>query len=104
MSDKHAYIVLTFKVWREDRQFVSECLELGVPSCGDTIEEAFHNLEDAVHLYLNSIEEMGDRTRIFKERGIQVRRAKEPHLPPAQVSVDQYVTRHRVKIGASCYA
>lgn len=66
------YIMLTFRVYREGKQFVGECLELGTASCGDTIEEALDNIRDATSLYLSVIEEEGERERIFRERGILV--------------------------------
>ena len=44
-----------------------------VASCGDTVEEACANLDDAVTLYLNGIETNGTRERVFKEKGIVLR-------------------------------
>jgi hypothetical protein len=43
---------------------------LDVASCGDTVEEACANLDDAITLYLNGIETNGTRDRVFKEKGI----------------------------------
>jgi predicted RNase H-like HicB family nuclease len=42
---------LTYRVWQEDDQFVSQCIDAEVTSCGDTYEEALANLEEAVELY-----------------------------------------------------
>ena len=67
-----ASVLLTEVVEREGEQYVSTCLELGTSSCGDTIEEALSNLEDAIGLHLNALEDIGDRDRIFQERGIVV--------------------------------
>lgn len=48
MATAHAgYVVLTLKVFEGDGQFVSECPELGIASCGDTMEEAFENIREA---------------------------------------------------------
>lgn len=105
MSGGGSYVILTYKVWAEKGQFVSECQELGVASCGDTIDEAFRNIQDAVTLYLNSIEEQGDRPRIFKERGIRMLKApRAPKSALTDVSVNEYVTRHCVNIGNVCHA
>ena len=39
---------------RKGRQYVSaKCLELGTSSCGDTIEEALSNLEEAISFCLD---------------------------------------------------
>jgi predicted RNase H-like HicB family nuclease len=46
-------------VWRESDGYVSKCPELGVASCGDTLEEAVFNLKEAVNLYLENAEVLG---------------------------------------------
>lgn len=66
------YIVVTYRVYPEDGQFVSVCEELGTSSCGDTVDEALRNIEDATKLYLNAIEAAGERDRIFRERNIPI--------------------------------
>ena len=48
----------TAVVWREGESYVSKCPELGVASCGDTIEEATNNLEEAVELYIENAKEL----------------------------------------------
>lgn len=50
---------LTGVLWQEDKLFVSKCPELGVASCGATVEEAMHNLREAVELYLENAKELG---------------------------------------------
>ncbi len=66
------HIHLTFKAYKEGEQWVSECVELGTASCGDSIEDAFDALNDATVLYLQAVEEAGETDRIFRERGIEV--------------------------------
>jgi predicted RNase H-like HicB family nuclease len=72
------YVILKLRVYPEGKQWVSECLELGVTSCGDTIEEALGNIRDAVTLYLNTIEEQGEIARTFRERGVVVHSGDPP--------------------------
>jgi len=48
----------TAVVWREGKNYVSKCPELGVASCGDTIEEATNNLKEAVELYVENAKEL----------------------------------------------
>jgi predicted RNase H-like HicB family nuclease len=38
-------------VWREDKHFVAQCLNVDVSSFGDSKEEAFDNLREAIELY-----------------------------------------------------
>lgn len=39
-------------VWKEDKYFVAQCLNIDVSSFGDTKEEALANLQEAIELYL----------------------------------------------------
>ena len=48
----------TAVVWRGGKSYVSKCPELGVASCGDTIEEATNNLKEAVELYIENAKEL----------------------------------------------
>jgi len=66
------YIVVTGIVEREGNQFVSHCRELGTSSCGDTVEEAFRNLEDAIEVHLSALEETGEILRVLRERHIRI--------------------------------
>ena len=74
------YILLTLRAYPEGKQWVSECLELGTTSCGDTIEEALRNIKDATLLYLQTIEANGTRERILGERGIRILGGPPPAL------------------------
>lgn len=65
-------ITLTLEVEREDDQYVSLCPELDVSSYGDSVEEALSRLQDAVTLYLDTIEQDGELARVFQDRGIDV--------------------------------
>ena len=42
---------IDYVVWREDKYFVSRCINVEVSSFGETIEEAISNLKEAVELY-----------------------------------------------------
>ena len=65
-------ITLRLEAEREEDLYVAHCPDLDLSSYGDTLEEAFAHLNDAVLLYLDTIEEDGERDRIFRERGIKV--------------------------------
>jgi predicted RNase H-like HicB family nuclease len=74
------YILLTLRAYPEGKQWVSECLELGTTSCGDTIEEALESVKDATLLYLQTIEANGTRERILKEKGVPIVSGDPPSL------------------------
>ena len=45
---------ISFVVWKEDKYFVSKCLNVEVSSFGNTIDEAVSNLKEAVELYFEN--------------------------------------------------
>lgn len=97
------HVVLTFRVHEEDGTYVSVCEELGVTSCGDTIHEAFDNLADAVILYLDTLEEEGERERMFTELGVTVLPGPPPkdgHEVALRARPNEYVSPHAVRIPA----
>ena len=49
----------TAVLWKEGDAYVSKCTELGVASCGNTIQEAIENLKEAVELYVENAKELG---------------------------------------------
>lgn len=68
----HGYVVLTGTVEPEDHLFVSYCPELGVASCGDTAEGALDNLEEAIAVHLEALEEIGELERVFQENQLSM--------------------------------
>ena len=69
---KTIYIRLTNIITKEDKMFFAHCPELDIGSQGETVEEANSNLKDALVLYLNTIEEIGTRKKIFKKKNIKI--------------------------------
>ena len=86
------YINLEFVIRKEEHQYSSWCPDLDIASCGDTPEEAVENLKDAIALYLDTLEEEGERKEVFKERGIKVKPTDEPAIPRS------FVTQYRQKV------
>ena len=41
-----------FVIYQEGSQFVAQCINVDVSSFGDTIDEARHNIHEAVELYM----------------------------------------------------
>jgi predicted RNase H-like HicB family nuclease len=86
------YIAVQMVVTQEGKQHSAWCPELDIASCGDTPEEAIKNLGDAVELYLNTLEEEGERKRLFKEKGIKLVSVDEAVIPTS------FVTQYRQKV------
>ncbi len=64
-------VELTAVICEEEGGFVSLCPELGVASCGDSVEDAASMLQEAVELYLENVRELGldDEGLLAKARG-----------------------------------
>ena len=63
------HIEFTSLIFKEGETFVSCCPELGVASCGDTVEEARRRLPEAVRLFLEESQWMGTLQDILREEG-----------------------------------
>ena len=68
------YVVLTFRFEREGKRWVALCDELGTSTFGRSLPEAERKLEEAVVLHLDTLEDVGERERFFKEHSITLRR------------------------------
>ncbi len=71
-GDPTLYAQLTIAVWPEGDQWVSQCLELDIASSGPDPDTATLEAGDAVSSYVNTLEELGERERVFAERSIAV--------------------------------
>jgi predicted RNase H-like HicB family nuclease len=49
--------VLQNVVWKEDKYFVAQCLNVDVSSFGESREEALKNLDEALSLYFEDYQE-----------------------------------------------
>ncbi|MEJ5362961.1 MAG: type II toxin-antitoxin system HicB family antitoxin [Spirochaetota bacterium] len=45
---------IKYTVWKEDKYYVAQCLNVDVSSFGQTIDEAINNLLEAVELYFEN--------------------------------------------------
>lgn len=102
------HVPLTITVQRDEDvdQWVGTCRELDVSSQGDTIGEALDETVTATLLYLNMVEELGERKRVFGERGIEAHFGEpdwdsEPHHAPAEgVSTTHVYVGHKEHVPA----
>jgi len=76
-SQKQLYLQCSIVIRKEGDQYASWCPELDVASSGSTIEEARINLDDAVKCYLQTYSELGELSRVLKERGVKLVKAEE---------------------------
>ncbi len=89
-----SYVVVQVVVTKEGNQYSSWSPEFDIASCGDSPEEAVKNLGDALELYLDTLEEEGERERVFKEKGIRIIHGDETVIPSS------FVTQYRQKLPA----
>ncbi len=62
------------------------CLDLGVTSQGETIDEAKKNIVEAVELYLESARDIGILDEILEEAGIDLKTASDA------ITLSEYIT------------
>jgi len=78
------YIALTLKFYKDGKRWVSFCEELGTSTFGRSLAEAEERIREAVLLHLNTLEELGERERFFKDNGITLY-----HHKPKKLSVTE---------------
>lgn len=66
------YVVLTLKFRKVGRRWTAYCEELGTATFGRSLPEADRRIKEAVSLHLNTLEEVSERKRFFKEHNIEV--------------------------------
>ena len=71
-GERVGYFVLTNVAERDGDGFVAACFELGSVASGDSLEEAFENLERAVSVQLEALVEADEWERVFSENGVEV--------------------------------
>ena len=62
----------TVQIWKEGNQFVAHAMPLDVMSSGKTQEEARKSLDEAVHLFLVTANDMGTLDEILQETGYEL--------------------------------
>ena len=70
------YVVLTLKFQQKGRRWTAYCEELGTATFGRSLPEADQRLKEAILLHINTLEDVGERDRFFKEHNIQLHHDK----------------------------
>ena len=70
------YITLTLRFQKEDNKWVGVCEELGTSTYCRTLPGVEKQLQEAVRMHIETLEELGERERFFKENNIRVHTTK----------------------------
>jgi hypothetical protein len=65
-------IEYTVHIWQEGNQFIAHAMPLDVMSSGSTPEAARKALDEAVRVFLLTLEDMGTTSEILQECGYQL--------------------------------
>lgn len=73
-------IEYTVQIWKEGEQFVAHAMPLDVMSAGQTPDEARKAMDEAVHLFLLTAEEMGTISEVLELKTAGISRDEYSHL------------------------
>ena len=84
----------TAQIWKEGNQYVAHAMPLDVMSSGKTPEDARQALDEAVHLFLVTADDMGTLDEILQETGYELREGR--WISPPWVAIES----HSATLGA----
>ena len=64
--------MLTLRFQKQGRRWTALCEELGTATFGRSLPEADQRLKEAILLHLNTLEDVGERERFFKDNHIEI--------------------------------
>lgn len=98
----HGYAVLTLEFHKEGGLWVGQCRELGTATDGRTLDGVERELVKLAVLHLNGLEDIGERERVFRERGIKLYthspRNIERTVPISEASQDIFIQFRTVAV------
>jgi len=80
-------IEYTVYIWQEGNQFIAHAMPLDVMSSGPTPEAARKALDEAVRVFLFTLEDIGTTTEVLQECGYQL--AQGSWKSPPWVSIER---------------
>lgn len=104
--DGSGYVVLTLEFRNVGRRWTAHCKELGTATFGRSLPEADKRIKEAVFLHLNTLEDVGERARFFREHSIEFHRARPRKSitlsvsPRASTFIEPHVQRLPVESAA----
>ena len=87
-------IEYTVHIWKEGNQFIAHAMPLDVMSSGRTPDEARKALDEAVHLFLVTAEDMGTLEEVLEEAGYEF--VQGNWVSPSWIATE----RHSAMVGA----
>jgi predicted RNase H-like HicB family nuclease len=87
-------IEYTVSIWKEGNQLIAHAMPLNIMSSGKTTDEARKALDEAVHLFLATTEEMGTLDEVLEECGYEFVAGK--WASPSWIAIE----RHTTAVGA----
>lgn len=100
------YVVLTHMVYKENKHWVAICKELGTATFGHSLIEADKRLAEAVVCHLNTLEDVGECERFFKEHKIRFHTVIPTNDISVRIPIRENVFVHShvqaIPAGASC--
>jgi predicted RNase H-like HicB family nuclease len=85
------YVVLTLKFQKQGRRWTALCEELGTATFGRSLPEADQRLKEAILLHLNTLEDVGERERFFREHNIEIHHGKPRDNVTVRIPVNKEV-------------
>jgi predicted RNase H-like HicB family nuclease len=97
VSDR-VYVVLTLEFRKIDRRWTAYCKELGTATFGRSLPEADERIKEAVLLHLNTLEDVGERERFFREHNIKLHHDRPKNIrvcvsPGTNTFIEPHVQR-----------
>lgn len=85
------FVILTHVFRRIGKnRWIARCVELGTSTHGRTLPQVRDEIVEMVTLHLSTLEEVGERERVFRENGIKTYPSNEA---PVRVSTELEVGR-----------
>ena len=81
-------LLLNVIVQQEDKGYSLICPELNVASQGETFEDAIDNIKEAVELYIESAEEVGNIDEVLEQLGLTKDDLKKKSIAPNVVTAN----------------
>lgn len=99
---QQGFIVLTMRFRQDGKRWLAMCEELGTSTYARTLKQAQLELAELVALHLNTLEDVGERERFFREHHIrlQTHAPRQPVTRTVPVSDDWLTQLHRAPVGA----
>jgi hypothetical protein len=95
------FIVLTMEFSKEGATWLGFCRELGTATDGRTLLQVEKELMKLILLHLNGLDDIGEREKLFKERGIKVYKRDVPAevLTEVPTQVNTFVQVKSIPVG-----